>query len=76
MPSSALLIHKYLIVTCDLVWSLLYGLSTQITTSFPHWRPASLLPALFTPGGQLQYEMSGCVCWGYEKLPILKDVFS
>ena len=24
-------------------------------------------------GGALQYEMPGCVCWGSENVPIMKD---
>ena len=24
-------------------------------------------------GGRLQYEMPGCVCWGSENVPIIKD---
>ena len=25
--------------------------------------------------GRLQYEMPGCVCWGSESVPIMKDTF-
>ena len=27
----------------------------------------------YTPGGRLQYEMPGCVCWGSQNAPIMKD---
>ena len=33
----------------------------------------SVWQGLETPGGRLQCEMPGCVCWGSKNAPIMKD---